>query len=99
MNALRIPRLAALTAIAVLVGAATVAAIAESYRGLLLWALHHSLTGIWAALFPLQIDTFLVIGELALFVLNRRAPSNESFTGWGLSVAVPRRMCRVPVHG
>jgi hypothetical protein len=38
VTALRIPRLAALTAIAVPVAAATIAAMAESYRGLLLWA-------------------------------------------------------------
>ena len=27
-----------------------------------------TLAGFWAAAFPLQVDTFIVVGELALFV-------------------------------
>ena len=35
-----------------------------------LWvsARHHGLSGFWAPAFPLQIDTFIVVGELALFI-------------------------------
>jgi hypothetical protein len=65
---LRVLRGTALTAISVIITAADSAAFAESYRGLWVWALHHGLSGFWAAAFPLQVDTFIVVGELALFV-------------------------------
>ena len=65
---LRGPRLAALFAIAILVATASGAAFAESYRGLYEWAGRHSLTGFWQAAFPLQVDVFIAVGELALFV-------------------------------
>ena len=62
------PRKYALRVISVLVAMATVVAFAESYRALYTWALRHELTGIWAFAFPAQIDTFVLIGELTLFV-------------------------------
>src|SRR5271170_725807 len=65
---LRVLRGTALTAISVIITGADGAAFAESYRGLWVWALHHGLSGFWAAAFPLQVDTFIVVGELALFV-------------------------------
>ena len=65
---LRALRGAALTAISVIITGADGAAFAESYRGLWVWAQHHGLSGFWAAAFPLQVDTFIVVGELALFV-------------------------------
>jgi hypothetical protein len=65
---LRGPRLAALLAIAALVATASGAAFAESYRGLYEWAGHHGLGGFWEAAFPLQVDVFIAVGELALFV-------------------------------
>lgn len=65
---LRVLRGTALTAISVIITAADSAAFAESYRGLWVWARHHGLSGFWAAAFPLQIDTFIVVGELALFI-------------------------------
>lgn len=58
----------ALWAVALVVAAASVAAFAESYRGLLVWAQHHRYAGFWADVFPLQVDTFILIGEIALFV-------------------------------
>ena len=61
-------RLAALIAIAVLVVLATAAALVESYYGLLAWAGHHGYAGWRARLFPLQIDVFIVVPELLLFV-------------------------------
>lgn len=61
-------RLAALLTIAALVVLATAAALAESYFGLLSWALHHGYTGARARLWPLQVDVFVVIPELVLFV-------------------------------
>ncbi len=65
---LRIARAAALWAIAVVIAAASGAAFAESYRGLYEWALRHGLSGFWAAAFPLQVDSFIGVGELVLFV-------------------------------
>jgi hypothetical protein len=65
---LRTSRVAALCVMAVLIVAADAAAFAESYRGLFLWATHHGLSGFWAAAFPLQVDTFIAVGELALFI-------------------------------
>jgi hypothetical protein len=61
-------RSAALTTISFIITAADRAAFAESYRGLWVWARHHGLSGFWAAAFPLQVDTFIVVGELALLV-------------------------------
>lgn len=65
---LRTFRTAALWAIGILTAMASGAAFSESYRGLLLWAEHHGLAGFWAAVFPAQVDLFIVIGELVLFV-------------------------------
>jgi len=65
---LRAPRRAALAAIAVLVAAASLVSFAESYRALYLWAAGHGLSGPWAAIWPLQVDVFIAVGELALFV-------------------------------
>ena len=73
----------ALMAIAGLVAATTTASLAESYRGLWLWARHHGLAGVWAAAFPLQLDTFIAVGELALFVaLARRWPRRSRVLAW-----------------
>lgn len=61
-------RLAALSAIAAVITTASAASFAESYRGLWLWANRHGLAGFWAAAFPLQVDAFIVVGELSLFI-------------------------------
>jgi hypothetical protein len=68
VTSLRALRRVALAAITALVLAASAASFSESYRGLYLWAIQHGLSGIWAWVFPLQIDTFIGVGELALFV-------------------------------
>jgi hypothetical protein len=65
---LRIARAAALWAIAAIIAAASAASFAESYRGLYVWALRHRLSGFWAAAFPLQVDSFIGVGELVLFI-------------------------------
>jgi hypothetical protein len=65
---LRVPRRAALAAITLLVAAASAASFTESYRGLYDWASQHGLSGPWAAIWPLQVDVFIAVGELALFV-------------------------------
>ena len=85
---LRVPRRAALATVAILVAAATVASLAESYRGLYLWAHHHGLAGVWVAMFPLQVDTFLVVGELTLFVaLVDRWPPRSRVAAWTVTLA------------
>jgi hypothetical protein len=65
---LRAARGVALWAITVVITAASGASFAESYRGLWLWACRHGLSGFWAAAFPLQVDAFIVVGELVLLV-------------------------------
>ena len=65
---LRRPRAAALIGITALVVAAAVAGFAESYRALVIWATTHRLHGLWAGMFPVQVDSFIAVGELALFV-------------------------------
>jgi len=66
----RLPRLRwfALRAAFVVTVAASVASFGESYRGLYLWASGHGVPGFWAAVWPLMVDAFIVVPELALFV-------------------------------
>jgi hypothetical protein len=47
---------------------ASVNALAHSYAGLYEWAAHHRLTGWQAKSWPAEIDVFLAVGELALYV-------------------------------
>ena len=61
-------RRTALCAIAAIAIAASVNALAHSYAGLYAWALHHRLTGWQAVSWPAEIDVFLAVGELALYV-------------------------------
>jgi hypothetical protein len=85
---LRGPRRAALAVIAVVLAAASAVALAESYRGLYDWARGHGLPGGWAAVWPLQVDTFLVVGELALFVaLVDRWPVRARIPAWAVTLA------------
>jgi Protein of unknown function (DUF2637) len=65
---LRGARWLALAAIAVLVAAASTASFVQSFRGLYEWAHEHGLLVHWAAAWPIQVDAFIVVGELALFV-------------------------------
>jgi len=55
----------AIGAIAIL---ASANALAHSYAGLYEWAVHHRLTGWQAMSWPAEIDVFLAVGELALYV-------------------------------
>ncbi|MGH3164963.1 MAG: DUF2637 domain-containing protein [Trebonia sp.] len=61
-------RRAALYAIGIIAVLASVDALAHSYTGLYAWALHHRLGGWQAMSWPAEIDVFLVVGELALYV-------------------------------
>lgn len=97
-------RLAALAGIAVLVAATSLVSFAESYRGLFLWAGRHGLHGLWAAAWPLQVDTFIAVGELALFVaLADRWALRSRLAAWmvalaGLALSVAGNVGHVAGH-
>jgi Protein of unknown function (DUF2637) len=97
-------RRAALVAIGVLVAAASLVSFAESYRALLDWASHHGLNGVWALAWPLQVDTFIAVGELALFVALadswsfRSRVAAWSVTGLGLAVSVAGNIGHAAAH-
>lgn len=57
----------ALWTLAVIVVIATVTGLVESFDGLYNWFSTHGITGFWADFAPLMVDSFTVLGELALF--------------------------------
>jgi hypothetical protein len=97
-------RKAALAAITVLVAAASAARFTESYRALYDWASRHGVHGMWAAAWPLQVDTFIAVGELALFVALADSWSARSriaawtVTGVGLVVSIAGNIGHAAVH-
>jgi hypothetical protein len=101
---LRTPRAIGLAAIAGLVGSASLVSFAESYRGLYEWARHHGLAGAWAYAWPLQVDVFIAVGELALFVALadrwdvRSRTGAWTVTGAGLAVSVAGNVGHVAGH-
>ena len=88
-------RKAALYAIAAIAILASANALAHSYAGLYDWAVHHRLTGWQAMSWPAEIDVFLAVGELALYVAyldgwparQRIWPWATALTGLAVSVA------------
>ena len=97
-------RRAALAAVAVLVFTASLVSFAESYRGLYEWAGRHGISGIWVAVWPLQVDVFIAVGELTLFValadqwrLRWRAGA-WAVTAAGLGVSVAGNVGHVAGH-
>jgi Protein of unknown function (DUF2637) len=101
---LRTPRRAALVAIAALVAAASLVSFAESYRGLYVWSSEDGLSGVWAVAWPLQVDVFIAVGELALFVAlaDRWAPRSRA-AAWavtlaGLAVSVAGNVGHIEAH-
>lgn len=88
-------RRAALYAIGVIAILASINALAHSYAGLYDWAVHHRLGGWQAMSWPAEIDVFLAVGELALYVAyldgwpaRRRVwPWATALTGLAVSVA------------
>jgi hypothetical protein len=88
-------RCAALYAIGVIAILASVNALAHSYAGLYDWAVHHRLGGWQAMSWPAEIDVFLAVGELALYVAyldgwparQRAWPWATALTGLTVSVA------------
>jgi hypothetical protein len=98
-------RTAALWVIAVLVTLATATSFGESYRGLYLWDTHHGLSGLWAYLGPLMVDTFVAVGEAALFVsMTDRWEKRDRLGAWtvtlvGLVVSVAGNVGHVTSAG
>ncbi len=88
-------RRAALLSIGVIAIAASANALAHSYAGLYDWAVHHRLGGWQAMSWPAEIDVFLAVGELALYVAyldgwparQRMWPWATALTGLAVSVA------------
>jgi hypothetical protein len=87
-------RRAALYAIGMIAMLASVNALAHSYAGLYDWAIHHRLGGWQAMSWPAEIDVFLAVGELALYVAYLDGwPARQRVWPWvtaltGLSVSV-----------
>jgi hypothetical protein len=85
----------ALYAIGTIAILASANALAHSYAGLYDWAIHHQLTGWQAKSWPAEIDVFLAVGELALYVAyldgwparQRIWPWATALTGLAVSVA------------
>src|SRR5690348_6021576 len=81
-------RRTALVAIAAIAIAASVNALAHSYAGLYAWALHHRLTGWQAVSWPAEIDVFLAVGELALYVAYLDGwPARQRIWPWTTTLA------------
>ena len=87
-------RRAALYAIGAIAILASANALAHSYAGLYDWAIHHRLSGWQAKSWPAEIDVFLAVGELALYVAYLDGwPARRRIWPWvtaliGLAVSV-----------
>lgn len=80
-------RRAALHAIAAVAVLASLNALAHSYIGLYGWATTHGLTGWQAATWPAEIDVFLIIGELALYIAYLDLwPTRHKIWPWATAV-------------
>jgi hypothetical protein len=96
----------ALHAIGVIAILASVNALTHSYAGLYDWAAHHRLAGWQAMSWPAEIDVFLAIGELSLYVAYLDGwDARHRFWPWatalaGLSVSVAGNIGHIqPVAG
>jgi hypothetical protein len=87
-------RRVALYAIGAIAILASANALAHSYAGLYDWAIHHRLTGWQAMSWPAEIDVFLAVGELALYVAYLDGwPARQRIWPWttaliGLAVSI-----------
>lgn len=104
MNSLKVPRSVALWTVAVLVTLGVLVSFMESYRALYWWASAHQVHGIWADLWPIQVDAFVAVGELSLFVAlvdvwhwkHRSLP--WLVAGCGLAVSIAGNTGHVQTH-
>lgn len=58
----------ALRVITFLILLATVVSFSESYHGLFEWAISHSVPWFWSLIWPLMLDTVILVGECSVFV-------------------------------
>jgi hypothetical protein len=80
-------RRAALCAIGAIAILASVNALAHSYAGLYDWAVHHRLGGWQAMSWPAEIDVFLAVGELALYIAYLDGwPARQRIWPWATAV-------------
>jgi hypothetical protein len=80
-------RRTALYAIGIIAILASADALTHSYAGLYGWAVHHRLGGWQAWSWPAEIDVFVVIGELALYVAYLDAwPGRQRLWPWMTAV-------------
>jgi hypothetical protein len=99
-------RQAALYAIGAIAIGASANALAHSYAGLYEWAVHHRLSGWQAKSWPAEIDVFLAVGELALYVAYLDGwPARRRVWPWataliGLAVSVAGNIGHIqPIPG
>ena len=96
------PDVLALSAFGVIAAAATVIAVVESYSNLLAFALTYGLTGWRAGIAPGCVDSFIIMGELLLFVtLIRhwdRVPyaTGLAMAGWGFLISAAGNIWHAP---
>lgn len=104
VRTLKVPRSVALWIVSVLATLGIVISFAESYRALYWWAQTHQVHGAWATIWPLQIDSFVMVGELALFVaLTDAWKVRHRALPWlitlaGLAVSVAGNVGHAPTH-
>jgi hypothetical protein len=97
-------RKAALYAIGVIAILASINALAHSYAGLYDWATHHRLSGWQAMSWPAEIDVFLAVGELALYVAYLDGwPPRQRIWPWataltGLAVSIAGNIGHIQAH-
>lgn len=104
VRTLAFPRTVALWIVSTLVGLGVVVSFMESYRALYWWAQTHQVHGTWAVIWPIQIDAFVAVGELALFVAltdawqvkHRSLP--WMITVAGLAASIAGNVGHAPTH-
>ena len=96
------PDVLALSAFGIIAAAATVIAVVESYSNLLAFALTYGLTGWRAGIAPGCVDSFIIMGELLLFVtlIRRwdRVPyaTGLAMAGWGFLISAAGNIWHAP---
>lgn len=76
----------ALRIITVLILLATVVSFSESYHGLFEWAITHNVPWFWALIWPLMLDTVILVGECSVFVaIHKHWKLRHRFWAWAVT--------------
>lgn len=76
----------ALRIITVLILLATVVSFSESYHGLFQWAITHDVQWFWALIWPLMLDTVILVGECSVFVaIHKHWKLRHRFWAWAVT--------------